>query len=183
MAKNKDRTVTTKRKATGRDAALEAFVDDNRAIFARWSTPRDPARIERIAEKLALAWVAVPDQRLGQLIVNLTGKPDPFNVEDDALERRLDAFLANGETELENASCRRTLENFQTSRRIAVSVGAERVPEAMQALERADEMVRAAGSAPRQGDISSWEWSIELAAEEAREAYMITARAQARDRR
>lgn len=59
-----------------------------------WDQPRDPARIERITEKLARAWALYPDFRLGQLIVNL-GDPKPFAIPDHVLERRLDEFLAN----------------------------------------------------------------------------------------
>lgn len=54
---------------------------------------RDPRRIARVLEKLALFWEGSPDLRLGQVIVNLTGRSDPFYVEDDRLEAALDAEL------------------------------------------------------------------------------------------
>lgn len=37
--------------------------------------PRNPKRIERIAEKLALLWKMYPDLRLGQLLENLPKPP------------------------------------------------------------------------------------------------------------
>lgn len=58
-----------------------------------WNKPRDPERIPRVLGKLALLWEASPDLRLGQLLVNLTGSPDPFYVEDDRLESAIDAEL------------------------------------------------------------------------------------------
>lgn len=54
------------------------------------------ARVERIAAKLALAWARVPDMRLGQFVVNLSGKDDPFYAADEAMERALDAYIAGG---------------------------------------------------------------------------------------
>lgn len=56
---------------------------------------RDPDRIERIAAKLTRAWALYPDLRLGQLMHNLARPADDtFAIEDDELERRLDAFLS-----------------------------------------------------------------------------------------
>lgn len=56
---------------------------------------RDPARIDRILEKLGREWKKYPDLRLGQLYENLRiiygGPPDPFYWEDDKLEQALDA--------------------------------------------------------------------------------------------
>ncbi len=57
---------------------------------------RDPARIRRIGEKLIRAWQTSPDLRLGQLVVNLAGTNDPFNVEDDRAEQALDRFIQTG---------------------------------------------------------------------------------------
>jgi hypothetical protein len=58
---------------------------------------RDPERIDRILAALRLAWRNHPDMRLGQLYVNLTGTVSGvWNFEDDALEGRLDEFLATG---------------------------------------------------------------------------------------
>lgn len=76
---------------------------------------RDPMRINRICEKLKIIWFAKQDQRLGQLIENLSGRrrtfhraaseppsgypahydwtvnyPNLWNIEDDEWERRLD---------------------------------------------------------------------------------------------
>jgi uncharacterized protein YihD (DUF1040 family) len=59
---------------------------------------RDPARIPEILRLIEEAWVGHPDQRLGQLLVNLLD-PSPnrlFNVEDDVLQERLTQFLASG---------------------------------------------------------------------------------------
>ena len=58
---------------------------------------RDPNRISRVLAKLAAAWEANPDWRLGQLITNVCryGSPfDVFYVEDDVFEAELDALLA-----------------------------------------------------------------------------------------
>lgn len=59
---------------------------------------RDPERIDRILEKLGTLWRAVPDQRLGQLVINLTNDmecPKTFNIEDDDLEKRIDEWLTS----------------------------------------------------------------------------------------
>jgi hypothetical protein len=60
-----------------------------------WDKPRDPERIPEVLEVLEARWREVPDQRLGQVLVNLVRKelnPDPsdeanrlFTLEDDAL--------------------------------------------------------------------------------------------------
>ena len=55
---------------------------------------RDPARIDRMVEKLRRLWHSTPDQRLGQLIVNVTATVNPWVPEDDDTERCLDAWLA-----------------------------------------------------------------------------------------
>lgn len=59
---------------------------------------RDPARIDRITEKLNKVWHIVPDQRLGQIVSNLLGPgpQDIFQVEDDRWEERLDELLEDG---------------------------------------------------------------------------------------
>lgn len=49
-----------------------------------------------VVEQLYLAWVANPEQRLGQLIVNVSEfffLPNIFNVEDLELAKGLDAYL------------------------------------------------------------------------------------------
>jgi len=50
---------------------------------------RDPDRIDRILDQLRITWKRVPDWRLGQLVVNVTERPDPFYVEDDVFEKML----------------------------------------------------------------------------------------------
>jgi hypothetical protein len=66
---------------------------------------RDPERIPKIAAKLARLWSRHPDLRLGQLVTIVTNDlpghpnrnwPDPFYVEDDELEERLDLALEHG---------------------------------------------------------------------------------------
>jgi hypothetical protein len=60
------------------------------------SKPRDPARIPRMLEKLRLLWEHSTDLRLGQLVDNvkkLTGPRVLFGVEDDVMEKGLDAML------------------------------------------------------------------------------------------
>lgn len=60
---------------------------------------RSPDRIPRLLAKLGRLWKQKPDLRLGQLVVNLahdaTGgeQKDPFNVEDDQMEKVLDGWL------------------------------------------------------------------------------------------
>jgi hypothetical protein len=61
---------------------------------------RDPARIDRIIAKLVELWRLQPDQRLGQLVVNVMRSqgrilelPDVQLLEDDQFERLLDADL------------------------------------------------------------------------------------------
>ena len=57
---------------------------------------RDPARIDRLLEKVGTLWHRHPDQRLCQLMVNITAERsnDSFYVEDADFERRLDRELA-----------------------------------------------------------------------------------------
>lgn len=59
---------------------------------------RDPARIDRVVEKLRTLWHAHPDMRLGQLVENLRTSvcDDTFQVEDDVWERNVDAVLRGG---------------------------------------------------------------------------------------
>lgn len=65
--------------------------------------PREPARIDRIAEKLVALWKQSPDQRLGQLVVNVARSQKPLRdlpslqlMEDTTFEDLLDAELASG---------------------------------------------------------------------------------------
>lgn len=69
---------------------------------------RDPARVQRITDKLATLWEQNSDQRFFQLLTNLhlfdhvtedglvVGIKDPYNDEDDKLEAALDDVLAHG---------------------------------------------------------------------------------------
>ena len=61
---------------------------------------RDPARIDRMIEKLRTAWHSSPDLRLGQLlsVVMYQGYGNVgftvFTLEDDVTERGLDELIA-----------------------------------------------------------------------------------------
>ena len=55
---------------------------------------RDPNRIDRMTSKLRRLWHLKPDWRLGQTVVNMAKCADPFGVEDDRMEREIDAALA-----------------------------------------------------------------------------------------
>lgn len=60
---------------------------------------RDPTRIDRMLALLGSAWKANPDMRLGQLVVALgsgltAAWPDVFHVEDGAMERALEKWIA-----------------------------------------------------------------------------------------
>lgn len=57
---------------------------------------RDINRINVICDKLKKAWKIVPDQRLGQFIVNyITSEALLFYYEDDKTEQALDRMLNN----------------------------------------------------------------------------------------
>ncbi len=64
---------------------------------------RDPARIDRIVNKLRRLWHANPDLRLGQLVHIATTKNNAtsssFHVEDDVTERLIDALQAQCDTQ------------------------------------------------------------------------------------
>jgi len=70
-------------------------------LIRTWSRPpRDPARIDRVGTKLLELWKLEPDQRLGQLVVNIMRResgtielPDVQLMEDDRFEELLDAEL------------------------------------------------------------------------------------------
>lgn len=47
--------------------------------------PRDPARIDIVLAALRAYWLANPDLRLGQIVVNAASGGDPFSVEDEVL--------------------------------------------------------------------------------------------------
>lgn len=63
---------------------------------------RDPARITPMLAMLAEVWRDYPDQRLGQLVMNLSGEDGRvdggtvFNVEDDKMFDRLREVMENG---------------------------------------------------------------------------------------
>lgn len=50
---------------------------------------RNPDRIPEILRVIGEVWARNPDLRLGQLMVNVAGKTDPFYLEDDVLLERL----------------------------------------------------------------------------------------------
>lgn len=60
-----------------------------------WDQPRDESRIPQVIEALEARWQETPDQRFGQVVVNLVRRelaPDPadeasrlFSLEDDKL--------------------------------------------------------------------------------------------------
>ena len=58
---------------------------------------RDPKRIYPICNRLAAAWSAAPDLRLGQLIVGAVytaaSNSDPFYIEDEALIDAVESFM------------------------------------------------------------------------------------------
>ena len=57
---------------------------------------RDPARILRILEKIEKLWSAMPDQRFGQLLINLGMIEDSmvfWNRDDDIYEKILDIWI------------------------------------------------------------------------------------------
>lgn len=57
---------------------------------------RDSKRIKRILEKIEKLWNKVPDQRLGQLLINYGCYPDVlslWNFEDDDFEKVLNEVL------------------------------------------------------------------------------------------
>lgn len=59
---------------------------------------RNINRIDRICDKLKEAWKIVPDQRLGQFILNyITSEALLFYYEDDKTEQALDRMLNNEE--------------------------------------------------------------------------------------
>ena len=59
---------------------------------------RDPDRIVDVMAALLVAWQDVPDMRLGQLLVNITGKSDLFYVEDDVLLDEIQEWMETSKT-------------------------------------------------------------------------------------
>jgi len=62
------------------------------------SIPRDPNRIDRVADLLREAWHLQPDFRLTQLVMVISDKPDDagalWHVEDEMMENKIRAFIA-----------------------------------------------------------------------------------------
>ncbi len=67
---------------------------------------RDPARIDRMIERLREVWHASPDMRLGQLLVNVIRPSQPcpqiFHAEDTETEAKLARYPALGDRHTEN---------------------------------------------------------------------------------
>lgn len=58
---------------------------------------RDPNRIKRILNKIEILWTIMPDQRIGQLMINIFGSHDNiglWNTEDDKFEEILDDWIS-----------------------------------------------------------------------------------------
>jgi hypothetical protein len=61
--------------------------------------PRSPLRIAPFLRQIEAVWEREPDQRFGQLVMNITREPDgsfadPWNWENSEWSRRIDAYLA-----------------------------------------------------------------------------------------
>lgn len=56
---------------------------------------RDPNRIDEILKEIKDLWVQVPDWRLGQLLVNISGTDHLFYFEDDKLLEQLTKWKEN----------------------------------------------------------------------------------------
>lgn len=85
---------------------------------------RDPARIDPVCAALARVWKRYPDYRLGQLVVNVTGLNDPFNLEDDVMLRALQTYGLEGET-MATKTAKTTRSVLQRFERVA---SAQRLP-------------------------------------------------------
>jgi uncharacterized protein YihD (DUF1040 family) len=56
--------------------------------------PRDPQRIDRILNLIAIIWRRSPDLRLSQLLFNFADfRGDIFYIEDDKTEEKLKEYL------------------------------------------------------------------------------------------
>lgn len=58
---------------------------------------RDPKRIDKFCQRLAICWKMVPDWRFGQFMMNVFGKmagegKDPFFPEDDEVIKYIEKF-------------------------------------------------------------------------------------------
>jgi uncharacterized protein YihD (DUF1040 family) len=69
-------------------------------------TPRDPKRIDRMIELLREAWQLFPDERLTQLVINVTETKHDcgpvYYMEDAELERRLQQWVVARRNYLRN---------------------------------------------------------------------------------
>lgn len=54
---------------------------------------RNPERIRPLCDRLADAWIKLPDLRLGQLLVDSLSGKDPFYIEDEDLIRMIERFV------------------------------------------------------------------------------------------
>ena len=54
---------------------------------------RDPKRIHRILSRLGVLWYQMPDMRFGQLYHYIAETGDPYYVEDDKWEDRLEQLI------------------------------------------------------------------------------------------
>lgn len=59
---------------------------------------RDPARIDRITDKINQIWKQYPDMRFWQLMLNIAWdyRGDFFYLEDDRAEKALDTVIKEG---------------------------------------------------------------------------------------
>ena len=58
---------------------------------------RDPKRIDKFCQRLAICWKMVPDWRFGQFMMNVFGKmasegKDPFFPEDDEVIKYIEKY-------------------------------------------------------------------------------------------
>ena len=58
---------------------------------------RDPKRINPIIDAVRNIWYQNPNMRFGQILVAVTGKEDPFYVEDDILLEKLTTGIESQE--------------------------------------------------------------------------------------
>ena len=63
---------------------------------------RDPQRIETILERIGVLWQLLPDTRLCQLMVYITGMTDPFYMGDEEFLKRLELRIASQQHRVES---------------------------------------------------------------------------------
>lgn len=59
---------------------------------------RDPERIPQVLAAVERYWRRYPGLRLGQLVGNFANDTDPYYIEDDELNERIQAALREGHT-------------------------------------------------------------------------------------